>query len=220
MSLSARLNKDLPSLSSFEVIDRLITTLVKYQPNIHIIIMGHSAGGQFVLRYAATNNIHDSLEQQGTSVRYVVANPSSYLYLDQARYKFSSENTIMKISEDELADCPNYNSYKYGLEDIYGYAKNIPIETVQKRLTTRPIMFLLGAEDDDRGMFVDKSCEVELQGKNRLERGILYQHHLSCFIGNDSNSDHIWIKIPGVGHSAADMFTHPRFIEKIKISDF
>jgi hypothetical protein len=51
MSLSTRLNKDLPSLSSFEVIDRLLDAAIKPNPGIRrIIILGHSAGGQFIVR--------------------------------------------------------------------------------------------------------------------------------------------------------------------------
>ena len=221
MSLSTRLNKDLPSLSSFDVMDRLIDVSIKLNPNIHkIIILGHSAGGQFVLRYAAINNRHELLKQRGVSIRYVVANLSSYLYLDKTRYKFTSKGKILKIPQEEFKDCPGYNKFKYGIEDFYGYAENISITTIRKRMTTRPIMFLLGAEDIDRGLFVDKSCEVEVQGKNRFERGILYRHHLSYFIKNVPNSQHIWIEIPGVGHNATEMFTHTKFTQKIKTLDF
>ena len=221
MSLSTRLNKDLPSLSSFEVLDRLIDVSVTQNSNLrNIIMLGHSAGGQFVLRYAAVNNHHELLEKRGVFIRYAVANPSSYLYLDANRYTFPPKGEIVKIGQDELKNCPDYNTYKYGMEDLYGYAENIPITTIRKRLTTRPIIFLLGAEDKDRGFFVDKSCEVEIQGRNRFERGILYRHHLSYFAEDDSNSQHTWIEIPGVGHSAAEMFTHARFVQKINDLDF
>ena len=44
MSLSTGLNADLASLSSFEVIDRLIDTVIKLNPGIRrVIMMGHSA---------------------------------------------------------------------------------------------------------------------------------------------------------------------------------
>jgi len=221
MSLSTRLNKDLPSLSSFDVMDRLIDVSIKLNPNIHkIIILGHSAGGQFVLRYAAINNRHELLRQQGVYIRYVVANLSSYLYLDKTRYKFSSKDKIFKIPQEEFKDCPGFNKYKYGMEDFYGYAKNISITTIRNRLTTRPIMFLLGAEDIGRGLFVEKSCEVEVQGKNRYERGILYRHHLNQFVKKVPNSQHIWLEIPGVGHNSSEMFTHSKFIKELKTLDF
>lgn len=221
MSLSIRLNKDLPSLSSFEVMDRLIDDSIKRNHSIRrIIILGHSAGGQFVLRYAAINNIHELLAQRGVSVRYVAANLSSYLYLDRTRYKLITKDNIQKIRQEEFIGCPGYDKYKYGLEGLYGYAQNIPVKTVRRRLLTRPIMFLLGMEDTERGMFVDKSCEVELQGKNRFERGLLYRYYLSRFTEDGLSPQHVWVEIPGVGHNAAEMFTHPKFVREIKSLEF
>jgi len=220
-SLSTGLNKDLPKLSSFEVLDRLIDVVTKQNPNMRrIIILGHSAGGQFVLRYAAINNRHELLERQGVFIRYIVANPSSYFYLDETRYQTNEKGEILKTAREELADCSSYNKYKYGMEDLYGYAETLSIQTIRMRLLTRPVIFLLGAEDIDRGLFVDKSCEVEAQGKNRYERGILYRHHLSYFVKKVPNSQHIWLEIPGTGHNSTEMFTHTKFITKLKTLDF
>jgi len=221
MSLSTRLNKDLPSLSSFEVMDRLIDGSIKLNFNIQkIVILGHSAGGQYVLRYAAINNRHELLKQRGISIRYVVANPSSYLYLDKTRYKFTSKGKLLKLQEEEFKDCPGYNKFKYGMEDLFGYAENLSKQTIRTRLLTRPVMFLLGAEDTDRGWMLDKTCEAEAQGKNRYERGMLFQHHLRTFTKSIQNSQHIWMEIPGVGHNSAEIFTHPKFITKLKTLDF
>jgi pimeloyl-ACP methyl ester carboxylesterase len=221
VSLSTGLNKDLPSLSSFEVMDRLIDASIKKNPNIQkIIILGHSAGGQFVLRYAAINSRHELLKQQGISIRYVVANPSSYLYLDKTRYKFTTKSKILKIQEEDFKDCPDYNKFKYGMENLYGYAKHLSKITIRKRLLTRPIMFLLGTEDIKRNWSLDKSCEGDAQGKSRYERGILYRHHLSPFVKAIPNPQHIWIEIPGVGHNSTEMFMHTKFIKKLKALDF
>ncbi len=221
VSLSTGLNKDLPVLSSFEVMDRLIDASIKKNPNIQkMIILGHSAGGQFVLRYAAINSRHELLKQQGISIRYVVANPSSYLYLDKTRYKFTPKGEILEIPQENFKDCPGYNKFKYGMEDRYGYAKHFSIKTIRKRLLTRPIIFLIGMEDIDREWLLDKSCECDTQGRNRYERGILYRHHLSSFVKAIPNPQHIWIEIPGVGHNSTEMFTHTKFIKKLKTLDF
>ena len=221
MSLSTGLNKDLPRLSSFEVMDRLIDVSIKLNPIIHrIIILGHSAGGQFVVRYAAINSRHELLEQQGISIRYVVANPSSYPYLNETRYQLNSKGEIQKIPREEFVDCPNYNKYRYGMEDLYGYAETLSIQTIQTRLLTRPIMFLLGTEDIDRNWSLDKSCEADAQGRNRHERGILYRRHLNQFVKDVTNSQHIWLEIPGIGHNPSEMFTHTKFIKKLKTLDF
>ena len=189
MSLSTGLNKDLPSLSSFEVIDTLLDVAIKINPGIRrIIIPGHSAGAQFIVRYAAINSRHEFLEQQAISIRYVVANSSSYPYLDQTRFYFNSAGEVLKTSQEELIDCPGYNKYKYGLEELYGYAETLSPQIIRTRLLTRPVMFVLGKADTDRDWSLDKSCEADVQGKNRYERGLLFKHHLKSFVKNSSRS--------------------------------
>jgi pimeloyl-ACP methyl ester carboxylesterase len=221
MSLSTGLNKDLPSLSSFEVIDRLIDVAIKLNPGIgRIIILGHSAGGQFVARYAAINNRHELWTQQGIPIRYVVANPSSYPYLDQTRFHFNSAGEILITSREELMNCPGYNKYLYGLEELYGYAEALSPQIIRTRLLTRPLMFVLGTADTDRDWGLDKTCEADVQGKNRYERGLLYKHHLGSFVKSAAKSRHIWLEIPDVGHEASEIFTHPRFIKQLKTLDF
>ncbi|MFC1886284.1 hypothetical protein ACFLZM_04440 [Thermodesulfobacteriota bacterium] len=123
-SLSTGLNNNLLRLSSYEVLDKMIEVVTKSKINIRkILLLGHSAGGQFVLRYAAMNNRHEIIERQGVLIHYVVANPSSYLYLDQTRFHFNSTGKILMTSQAELKDCPSYNKYKYGLEELYGQCR-------------------------------------------------------------------------------------------------
>ena len=220
-SLSTGLNNGLPKLSSFEVLDKLTDVVTKQNSNIQqIIILGHSAGGQFVLRYAAMNNHHEILEGKGVFIHYVVANPSSYLYLDQTRFHFNSTGEILLTAKEELKECPSYNKYKYGLEELYGYAEPLSPQLIRTRLLKRPVMFVLGTADTDRGWSLDTSCEGDAQGENRYERGLLYKHHLSPFVKNSPKSQHIWLEIPEVGHDSIEMFTHPRFITELKILDF
>jgi len=217
VSLSEELNEGLPSVSSFEVMDRLIRFVAESNSNIHqVILMGHSAGGQFVSRYAALNNYHENLKKQGVLVYYIVANPSSYLYLDATRYQLNQNGEILKRSRDELANCDGYNDFKYGLENRYGYANSITKLDIQDRLTNRPIIFLLGQEDTERSWSLDKSCEVEVQGENRYERGWLYRHHLQSFVNDGQNSKHHWMIIPDVGHDSSEMFTYKNVVEKLK----
>jgi hypothetical protein len=210
------LNEGLPRVSSFEVIDQLINHSIKMHHGIkQIFIMGHSAGGQFVMRYAAVNSVHDKLEEHGITVWYIPANPSSYLYLNDLRYQFSSDDSIKSIPPEKINGCSEYNSYKYGLENFYGYAQEISKETIQDRLLTRPIIFLLGAKDNERDWSLDKSCQGELQGENRYQRGGLYKYHLDQIAGNKLVNRYIWLEIPDVGHDATAMLTHPIFIEHL-----
>jgi hypothetical protein len=216
-SLSEGLNEGLPSVGSYEVMDRLIRFITEKYPKIQqIIILGHSAGGQFVSRYAAVNNSHEDLEKQGVSIYYVVANPSSYLYLDATRYQLSSNGEILPLSNEELANCDGYNDYKYGLENLYGYAQSVSKQDIRVRLITRPVLFLIGQEDTEQSWSLDRSCEVEVQGKNRYEKGLLYKHHLVLFSKTVHRSNLHWAVIAGVGHDANTIFTHPTFIKELK----
>ena len=216
-SLSEGLNKGLQSVSSYEVMDRLISLVSQKNPNIRsVIILGHSAGGQFVSRYAILNNIHAQLIKKGVSVNYVSANPSSYLYLDAARYRFDSTGEIVKYSSEELSACDGYNNYKYGPDNLYGYATSVMQQDIRARLKERSILFLLGGKDTERSWGLDKSCAADLQGKNRHQRGLLYKHHLESFAGYIQSSKQYWMTIPGVGHDANAMFTHEEVINKLK----
>src|SRR6267154_843141 len=69
-------------LTSFDFVDEILRKLANKQtfPNLKaIVVAGHSAGGQYVNRYAMSNQVHDTL---GIPITYVVSNPSSYAYLD------------------------------------------------------------------------------------------------------------------------------------------
>src|SRR5262249_34731086 len=71
--------------TSFDRADAILRELANKTnfPNLKtIVVAGHSAGGQFVSRYQMSNQVHDAL---GVPVSYVIANPSSYAYLDAAR---------------------------------------------------------------------------------------------------------------------------------------
>ncbi len=72
-------------LTSFDFVDEVLRKLARKDifPNLkHIVVAGHSAGGQFVNRYEMANQVHEKL---GVAVSYVVANPSSYAYPDSTR---------------------------------------------------------------------------------------------------------------------------------------
>jgi len=203
-------------VSSYTVLDALLNTIAERYPSMQrIIIAGHSAGGQFVERYAALNDIHESLGERRISVQYIVSNASSHLYLDATRYHIGEDAAITETTAETLAQCPDYNSYKYGPEALYGYAEGISPESIRRRLLSRPVVFLIGAEDTDRSWSLDTSCEADSQGANRHQRWLLYKHHLQRLPAQVAESIHAWIEIPGVGHDAAEMFTHPVTIEAL-----
>lgn len=75
-------------ISSFSALDALLAHFANrtlYPSLATIVIMGHSAGAQYVQRYAVVGHKNETLVQNGVAVRYVIVNPSSYLYFTDDR---------------------------------------------------------------------------------------------------------------------------------------
>ena len=195
-------------ISSFSLLDVILEKLAdKNQfPNLaHIVIAGHSAGGQFVNRYAAGSYVPTTLTQQNNIyVRFIVSNPSSYLYFNEVR---RVEGTLDEFSVPNAAICPEYNIYKYGLEDRNSYMSATGEEQLERQYYEREIIYLLGDEDNDpNASDLDTSCAAMLQGAYRLERGIIYNYYLIHYFGPDVMNQHAKVIVEGVGHSANGIF--------------
>lgn len=194
-------NKSLDSrrTSSFAVMNELLSRLCSSEPAIFprlrtIVIVGHSAGGQFVNRYAAGGV---SCLNKAIEVRYVVMNPSSYLYLDGRRRPDRNAGF-----EADIRGCRDYDDYKYGLRNLNSYMKRVGVEEIRSRLFTRHIYYLAGEEDTRAGGSLDTSCEANLQGANRLVRYGNYRDYASLFKGWTGS---VFISVPGVGHDGGRM---------------
>jgi pimeloyl-ACP methyl ester carboxylesterase len=82
------------TVSSYAVLDTFVNLLSETAlfPKLDLIsVVGHSAGGQTVQRYALSTALPPAI-RTGLAVRYVVANPSSYGYLDSTRPVYKCGN--------------------------------------------------------------------------------------------------------------------------------
>lgn len=194
--------------SSFEILDTLITTVLRKLPKVNeIIVVGHSAGGQFVHRYAAGNQKEGSL--RGVKMKYVVVNPSSYLYLndkrwDEKSHSFTAPLTTTGILLDirNILACPDYDEYAKGLQNLNAYMRSVGEQRLQKNLVNRKVVYLLGSADTGEAQ-LDTSCAAMLQGKDRFERGNIFVEHLNTFFPKNNA---LKIIVSGVGHNSAKMF--------------
>jgi pimeloyl-ACP methyl ester carboxylesterase len=144
-------NKD---LTSFDFIDALLRKLADKRtfPDLTaIVIAGHSAGGQFVARYAMANHVHESL---GVAITYVVANPSSYAWPDTTRplplndatpeaaaagWKSEQPHTNFRFGPFDSEKAPKYDQWPYGLENrTHGYTTGTSDDQLRKQLALRP----------------------------------------------------------------------------------
>jgi pimeloyl-ACP methyl ester carboxylesterase len=191
------------ALSSLDVLDDLVASLAdgKRLPALkRIVIAGHSGGAQFAQRYAVLSASDERIRALGIELRYVVANPSSYLYFDNLRPHgdaFAPYNTTW---------CPNYNDYRYGLDHTVRYAGQASGRDLFRRYAARNVTYLLGSLDvDPRHPSLDKQCGAEAEGANRNERGRGYLKHLMHLAGT-SRLNHRAFEVQGVGHDQEKMF--------------
>ena len=178
-------------LTTFDMMDEILRKLAKKDafPNLRtIVVAGHSAGGQFVNRYEMSNKVHETL---GVPVRYVVANPSSYAWIDSTRPAAVSDA------------CPNYDRWPYGFQNRSGYAARLSEEDLKKQLASRPTTYLLGEIDILPLGGFDSSCSAMRQGSTRLARGQAFGKYVDEQLG----AKHETVVVDLCGHNARCMFT-------------
>ncbi len=190
------------ALSSYTAMDSLLEQLtgpegLSPDRTLAVVIIGNSAGAQYVNRYAAVGRGPDALAERGIPVRFVVANPSTYLYFDQER-------------PVAVPDRARVNRWRYGFDDAPPYVDSSPLESLERYLA-RDVMIVLGAQDNDgAALLLEVSPPAMAQGANRLERGIYYDAHIRRLArAAGLTAGHQLIQLAGVGHSARDVLAAP-----------
>jgi pimeloyl-ACP methyl ester carboxylesterase len=208
-------------LTSFDFMDEIIRRLARKDvfPNLkNIVVAGHSAGGQFVIRYEMSNQVHDSV---GVAISYVVSNPSAYTYVDELRPTSTALPATIAATAPgftppapavpppafvpyaDAQNCAGYDTWPYGLKRRVGYASRLTDEELKKQLAVRRVTYLLGEADIlPLGIF-DTSCSAMAQGPTRLARGLAF----SRYVKEHHGTNHTTVVVPFCGHSARCMFT-------------
>jgi pimeloyl-ACP methyl ester carboxylesterase len=223
------------SLSSFAVMDAVVATLsdtALYPHMQRILIAGHSAGGQFVSRYA----MFGASGLSPPELVFVSANPSSQPYLDASRpaniplagscapLSYCDNSTIPDFDyvfrvplPPSVANCSGYDSWLYGLQALNSYTRNVTarvaVSLLHQRLKAGSLRVLLGAADVCNEKFcpdcdshdIDSGCEASLMGNCRFQRGWAYYRHLQNFYRDTELPAPV--TVPGVAHDACSMFT-------------
>jgi hypothetical protein len=182
-------------LSSFDVFDAILRRLADRAllPNLaHVVLAGHSAGGQVVQRYSVVGRGEAALGARGLALRYVVANPSSYLYF--------SDDRPMPV---DRAACPDFDRWKYGLAGAPPYVGDTT--GMEARFAVRQVVYLLGTADTDpHHPALDTSCAGEAEGPYRLARGQAYFAYLGA--RHPGTLAQRVALVPGVAHNEEKMF--------------
>lgn len=185
-------------ISSFAAMDNLLQQLTapgwrRAGNKFSVVIIGNSAGGQYVNRYAAVGRAPDVLAKLGIQVRFIISNPSTYLY-------FTEERPV------EVPGGTGINRWRYGFEGAPAYVQGDARECLRRYLD-RDVTIVLGREDRDHAaLLLEIGPAAMAQGVNRLERGLRYHEHITR-LARDAGlpAHHRVIELDGVGHAASDV---------------
>lgn len=209
-----RRSENQPAISNFTLLDAMALHIVDQFPNVEsIVFSGHSAGGQVMSRYAVGSQAHDELKERGIDVRYVISNPSSFLYLDRQRPDLDADEGVIDYSDEApMVDgepCESFNDYRYGLErNVARYMRHRPAQELVEDFRDREVFIFQGAEDNDPfASALDTRCQAMTQGRHRLERGLRYFDYLGEVYGSEVYESTFLEVVPGVGHSSSRMFS-------------
>ncbi len=206
------------AVSSFDVMDRILECFndaARWPDLREVVVAGHSAGGQYVQRYAAFNRQEPKMRVR---VRYVPANPSSYVYPDEYRLSRGGACTpeggcTGGFTEYWDSDnCTAYNRYRYGLEKLEGYAAGMDPDQVRKQFAARDVTYLVGELDTSTtDPTLDRTCPAQAQGPNRRERGTTFWNYMR----QRFNARHGFAIAPGCGHAAVCVFAGPAGVKAV-----
>ncbi len=195
---------DPDGIGSYEAMDSVLALLgdrVRYPALEKVVVTGHSAGGQFVHRFAAGSRMEERLTH--LRIRYLPANPSTWLFLGPEREGQGSGGE-WGVPDTNL--CPDYNDWHYGLEDVNPYIAAQPLSQIRSQLASRDVIYMLGNQDVGSS-YLDMSCGAMLQGPNRYARGLSVFEFMETFY--PEHEGHLSV-VPGVAHSSFGIYTSPQ----------
>ncbi|WP_321913211.1 hypothetical protein [Paraburkholderia sp. J11-2] len=190
-------------LSSFDALDALVAQLAdrsRYPALREIVIAGHSGGAQVAHRYAILSAAPEPCARLGVPLRFVIANPSSWVYFDSLRPQPDGG-----FGPADRAACPDLDDWKYGMRKLPRYAAATRDATMlEHRYIGREVVYLAGERDcDPAHAALDRSCAANAQGPHRLARARAYYAYLRA---RHPQLRHTWFEVPGAGHNAEAMF--------------
>jgi hypothetical protein len=183
-------------ITSFASMDALVTELTQRWPSLRTVtIAGFSAGAQMVQHYIG---FAQNAGAGTVAVRYVVADPGTWLYFDSFRPQ----------PTPDAAACPEMNRWKYGTDDLPAHLGRSAAQA-RRQYAEADISYLEGELDsnDARGTayrVLDKSCAAAAQGPFRLQRGLAYAHYDRTLLAPAKRRE--VVVVPGCAHDVACVF--------------
>jgi hypothetical protein len=142
-----------------------------------ITIAGYGAGANFVQRYAAFGVAIDVIAQQNVSLRFLISDASSYLY-QTANRPLPGKRGFGAV---DVAACPDFNAYPYGLEKLNPYASRVGANGAKTNYAQRFVTYLNAPLPDS---IPEPSCPALYQGKDSASRAVNYGAYLQSIYGD------------------------------------
>jgi hypothetical protein len=203
-------------ISSYAVLDKFVELMRNGNfPNLKwVIVCGHSAGGQTTQRYAAFTDIDLKPWPNAPYVKFVPANPSSYVYLNEYRDPQGDGNWVIPSQDCSSGD--GYNEWKYGLTGLYGYTAARGADWARHYLPLRQVELLAGTLDVTNEHGLDTDCGAMWQGPFRYQRAHIFNAFMDKYYpgNNFSITD-----VPGVAHDSGLMFASPQGMNALFFAD-
>ena len=201
LSRSTASNPRPSQISAFSIIDSILHRLVENNINLEkIIITGHSAGSQLVVRYAAGGRAQNHIvEEREIDFLYVPTNTPSFLYMDSLRVV---NEALQPYQFEYPFSCGTSNYYKYGLNNLNEYMEQTGVANIRNNYSERKIIYLIG-EYDIGGQ--SNNCARDVQGEHRLLRSYIFFSYLGLFYGESIYQKQYLAEIPIAYHDFEDM---------------
>lgn len=184
-------------ITSFAAMDALVAELARRWPSLRTVtVAGFSAGAQMVQHYIGFAE-QERAGAASVAVRYVVADPGTWLYFDAWRPQPPADGT-----------CPGVNRWKYGTDGLPADLGRTAAQARQ-RYAAADISYLEGALDSSeaKGTYygiLDKSCAAMAQGPYRMQRGLAYAQYDRTMLAPDKRRE--VVVVPGCAHDVACVF--------------
>lgn len=190
-------------IDSYTCLDTLGQLIIQAFPNVeNIVYAGHSAGGRMIERYPMVTQW--DLDFDEPRILYNPANPAVYAYTGPERHVGDNWDEFAIPSASQIADCPEYNHWPFGLDEPYDYFVDLPENELHANFTSRH--FILWISENDtlpmEGGSQDNCMAMMMGELHRKQRGMIFWNFLD-FKYDGIPDNFVWALVPNLGHFGA-----------------
>ncbi|MCB2211574.1 hypothetical protein KQI52_05625 [bacterium] len=189
-------------ISSFTVLDTLWTRILEQAPNTEVFIMtGNSAGGSCTQHYATATTIPS--QHPDVKFGFLPSNIVSALYFTAERAVAGTMDQFEIPSASEVASCPGYNSYPFGLIGLNEYISQFSDDELRTRYASRDMIYFAGSEDHSNY----GQCQLLMMGEDNIARNLIYYNYIQHVFGASITDRQQQVVVEGAEHPGPQIFT-------------